>query len=183
MDMNQAYNQIVDEILILDCQSGRKKAIDLLVSRWQKRLWSHAYRMTNDADAAWEITQESWIGIIRGIRKLNDPAFFRAWAYKIVTNKIKDWIKKKNHNSRLIETETDIRTGSTENSSKPDHGDVSEILGMLPVDKRGILILYYFEQLSVSEIAKVLRVPNGTVKSRLHNARNELKKLWQKNVE
>ncbi len=92
--VDRSVEQIVDEILVMDCQSGRVKALEILVSRWQKRLWRYAFRLIGDSEAAWDITQESWLGIIRGISRLNDPARFRPWAYKIVTNKTHDWIRK-----------------------------------------------------------------------------------------
>lgn len=57
---------LMDEILVLDRQSGSVGALEALVSRWQKRLWRHAYCLTGDAEAAWDVAQESWLGIIRG---------------------------------------------------------------------------------------------------------------------
>ena len=75
--MTGPSEQIVDEILVMDCQSGRSQALDMLVGRWQKRLWRYACRLTGDSEAAWEVTQESWLGIVRGIRRLNDPARVR----------------------------------------------------------------------------------------------------------
>ena len=58
-----------------------------------------------------------------------------------------------------------------------------ELLEKLDMKKKAVLSLYYFEQLSVPEIATALGIPGGTVKSRLHNARNELKDLWQEHNE
>ena len=162
----------------MDCQSGRVKALEILVSRWQERLWRYAHRLTGDSEAAWDITQESWLGIIRGISRLNDPARFRSWAYRIVTNKASDWLKKNNAVKK-----TDI--GELDDHPQKERKDTGlrELLEKLDIKKRVALSLYYFEQLSVPEIAAALRVPNGTVKSRLHNARNDLKELWQKHCE
>jgi len=92
--VDRPVEQLIDEILVMDCQNGRVKALEILVSRWQKRLWQYAYRLTGNTEGAWDVTQESWLGIIKGIRKLNDPANFRAWAYRITTNKSIDWIRK-----------------------------------------------------------------------------------------
>ena len=92
--MDRPVEQLVDEILVMDCQSGSVKALEILVSRWQKRLWRYAYRLVGDTEAAWDITQDSWLGIIKGLRKLHDPANFKAWAYRITTNKSIDWIRK-----------------------------------------------------------------------------------------
>ena len=177
--MAEPSEQIVDEILVMDCQSGRSQALDLLVSRWQQRLWRYACRLTGDPEAAWEVTQESWLGIVRGIRRLNDPARFRPWAYRIVTHKANDWIKRK------------IKRGATEpadpvephaHDSRPSSetaADLQAILDRLGERSRTVLTLYYLEELDLTEIARILHIPAGTVKSRLHTARAEFKRQWQ----
>ena len=176
--MDRSVEQLIDEILVMDCQGGRAKAMEILVSRWQKRLWQYAYHLTKNADAAWDITQESWLGIIKGIRKLRDPARFRPWVYKIVTNKANDWIRKrKNTREASIEGSTDHQ-----HKEKKDVG-VKELVQKLEFRKKVVLSLYYFEQLSVSEISVALRIPKGTVQSRLSGARKEFKELYQKHFE
>jgi RNA polymerase sigma-70 factor (ECF subfamily) len=162
----------------MDCQSGRVKALEILVSRWQKRLWQYAYRLTGNTEGAWDVTQESWLGIIKGLRKLRDPADFRAWAYRITTNKSIDWIKK-GRAVRLVSIE-DIQDPPQKQKRE---ADLKELLEKLDTRKRAVLSLYYFEQLSVPEIGAALNIPTGTVKSRLHNARKELKELWQQHFE
>ena len=173
--MDRSIEQLVDEILVMDCQGGSVKALEMLVSRWQKRLWQYAYNLTGDADASWDITQESWMSIIKGIRKLNDPARFRAWAYRITTNKSIDWIRKSKKVKRVGLEEIQEQ----QSSQKKDSG-IRELLEKLDIGKKVILSLYYFEQLTVPEISTALKIPKGTVKSRLHNARKELKELYQK---
>jgi len=162
----------------MDCQSGSVKAMEMLVSRWQKRLWRYACNLTGDSEAAWDITQESWLGIIKGIRKLNDPANFRAWIYRITTNKAINWINKnKKVNKVSIEEIQDCQY-----KEKKDIG-LKDLLEKLDIKKQVVLSLYYFEQLSISEISVALKIPNGTVKSRLAGARNELKELYQKHID
>jgi RNA polymerase sigma-70 factor (ECF subfamily) len=162
----------------MDCQRGSIKAMEMLVQRWQKRLWKYAYNMTGDAEVAWDITQESWLGIIKGLRKLQDPANFKAWAYRITTNKSIDWIRK---NKTAKKVGLDEIQGHQHEEEK-DVG-LKELLEQLDIKKRAVLNLRYFEQLSIPEIGIALKIPKGTVKSRLHNARKELKELYQKHVE
>lgn len=177
--MTGPSEQIVDEILVMDCQSGRAKALDLLVSRWQKRLWRYACRLTGDAEGAWEVTQESWLGIVRGIRRLNDPALFRPWAYRIVTNKANDWIKQKIKRSPS-ELESPLEPQGHDNQQiRETAADLEAILVRLGERSRTVLTLYYLEELDIAEITRVLNIPAGTVKSRLHTARAEFKKQWQ----
>ncbi len=176
--MNSPLEQITDELLVMDCQAGRSEALDMLISRWQKRLWQHTYRLIGDSEAAWDVTQQSWIGIIKGLQKLNDPANFRAWAYRITTNKAIDWTRK-NKTARYIRLE-EVRDRPYK--EKKETG-VNELLEKLDLEKRTVISLYYFEQLSISDISMILDIPKGTVKSRLYNARNELKNLWRQHFE
>ena len=176
--MDKSVEQLVDEILVIDCHRGSVKAMEILVSRWQKRLWQYAYNLTGNAEASWDITQESWLSIIKGLRKLHDPTRFKAWAYRITTNKSIDWIRK----SKAVKQISIEEIEEQQSSQKKDTG-VKELLEKLDIRKKVILSLYYFEQLTVPEISIALKIPKGTVKSRLHNARKELKELYQKHFE
>ena len=176
--VDRPVEQLIDEILVLDCQSGRVKALEILVSRWQKRLWQYAYNLTGDTDAAWDITQDSWLGIIKGLRKLNDPANFKAWAYRITTNKLVDWIKK----SKAIK-QTSIEEIKEQQQKEKKEIGIKELLEKLEFKKKLVLTLYYFENLNIAEISVAMKIPKGTVKSRLYNARNKLKELYEKENE
>ncbi len=176
--MEDNLSNIENQILVLDAQDGDASAMEKLVKMWQKRLWRHAFRLTGQREAAWDVTQQSWLGIIKGLRKLHDPANFKEWAYRITTNKSIDWIRK-NRRLRQVNVE-EIQ----DHQSKADNDSgVKELLQKLDVRKRAVLSLYYFEQLSVSEISVALNIPKGTVKSRLAGARKDLKELWQKYIE
>jgi len=171
-------SDIENQLLVMDAQDGDAGAMEKLVRRWQKRLWQHALRLTDDAEGAWDITQQSWFGIIKGLRKLHDPANFKPWAYGISTNKSIDWIRKTRAVKHIsIEEIRDPPQKQTQETG------LKELLGKLDIAKRSVLCLYYFEQLTIAEIAGALRIPKGTVKSRLHSARKELKELWQKHFE
>lgn len=177
--MTEHSEQLVDEILVMDCQSGRSGALDMLVSRWQKRLWRYACRLTGSSEAAWEVTQESWLGIIRGLGRLNDPARFRPWAYRIVTNKARDWIKRSAKRRPAQSEEIQEKHTHDERRTQETSADLQTILCRLPQRSRTVLTLHYLEEFGLAEIAAVLGVPTGTVKSRLHTARTEFKKLWR----
>lgn len=177
--MAERNEQIADELLVMECQDGHAEALELLISRWQKRLWRYAYRLTGDAEAAWDITQESWLGVIRGLPRLNDPARFRPWIYQIVTRKADDWIAE---TIKVRRRQAETSTQEPEQGPCPQRDESDELrrlLGKLPDRSRTVLTLYYLEGLPLGEIAKVLGIPQGTVKSRLHTARDELKALWQ----
>lgn len=173
--MGHERSNLEDQLLVMDAQDGDAEAMEQLVKRWQKRLWQHALRLTANESAAWDVTQSAWYDIIRQLRRLRDPASFRAWAYKITTCKSIDWIKKKSKTQTMpVETMDTIAA-----DCKTETG-LEELLEKLDVHKRVVLCLYYFENLSVSEIGEALKIREGTVKSRLHTARQALKELWEK---
>jgi RNA polymerase sigma-70 factor (ECF subfamily) len=176
--MDGPAEQLIDEILVMDCQTGNVKALEKLVSRWQKRLWGYAYRLTGSTEGAWDITQDSWLGIIKGLRRLHDPARFRSWAYRIVTNKASDWIRKRESEKHIPIEEIHDRQ-----VQEQEEAGLEELLEKLDMRKRAVLSLYHFEQFSIREISVALNIPKGTVKSRLHAARRELKELWQQHAE
>jgi RNA polymerase sigma factor (sigma-70 family) len=134
----------------------------------------HAHRLTGNADAAWDVTQEAWLGIVKGLGKLHDPARFKPWAYQIVTNKAIDLLKSR----RVTRPLPDVLA----TTSSPDDDDVGRLLSRLDPDKRVVLVLFYVEDLSIAEIAAMLKIPPGTVKSRLFKARDAFRSLWQQGL-
>ena len=177
--MDRGLDQSIDECLVMECQAGSTKAFEMLVSRWQKRLWRHASYLIGDSEGAWDVMQESWLAIVRGIGRLNDPGKFKGWAFRIVTNKGRDWMKNRQRRARS-HAETAVRDVATSGSACSDNpSDVQSLLRRLPAQSRTVLSLYYLEGLSVADVARTLDIPEGTVKSRLHVARAEYKRLWQ----
>jgi RNA polymerase sigma factor (sigma-70 family) len=96
-------DRINDELLVLRCQEGSVAAFDELVGRWQERLWRHAWRLTGDENAAWDALQEAWIGISWALGRLEDAAAFPAWAYQIVSNKSRDWVRREQRRRPIVE--------------------------------------------------------------------------------
>ena len=172
--MHNNIQHIKNQLLVLAAQDGDKTALEELVRRWHGKLWSYIARMTADHHAAADITQQCWLEIIKGLRKLHDPERFPAWAYKIATHKSIDWLKN-NSRHRHVSLDTIDLNDSEPSADVP----VKELLQRLTPQHRAVLNLHYFEQLRVAEIAVTLHIPQGTVKSRLFNARQELKRLWQ----
>ena len=173
--MKDNLSNIENQLLVMAAQSGSAKALEKLVRLWQKKLWRYVFRLTDDSHAAWDITQQCWLGIIKGLRKLNDPACFKAWAYRIATNKSIDWLERKSQDKHISLDSVEIDC-----CRKNDDLQVKELVQKLKYDSRAVLNLHYFEQLSIFEISIALNIPQGTVKSRLFKARSELKRLWEK---
>jgi len=173
--MNDNLSKLQNQFLVMAAQDGNEAALEKLVSLWQKKLWLYAFRLTADVHASWDITQQTWLEIIKGLRKLHDPENFKAWAYRITTNRTIDWLNHKKKNQHINLESIELVSNRKDNDLR-----VKELVQRLKCDSRVILSLYYFEQLSISEISIALNIPPGTVKSRLFTAREELKKLWEK---
>lgn len=166
--------QPYDEWLILRAQGGESTAVDELVRRWGDRLWRYARRLTNDGETAWDVMQESWLAIVRGLGKLTDPAAFKTWAYRIVTHKAADWLRRhirRKHDTLAVDPEDPADAQGAHEAAS----DVRAMLAKLPPSQQTVLVLYYLDELSVAEIADVMEIPAGTVKSRLHAGRDKLK--------
>ena len=176
--MRDELSNLEDQILVMDAQDGSGAAMSELAGRWNERMLRHAYRLTSDRQGAMDVVQQSWVGVIKGIRKLSDPACFRGWVYRIVTNKSMDWLKRKTKNRAVCIDDVKEPSGELFES----YG-VEDLMRKLDVNKRTIIYLRYFEDLSLSDIAIALKIPVGTVKSRLHSAKMEFKQLWQEDAE
>ena len=96
-------HEILDEYLVLRGQGGDREAMRSLVDLLHPRLVAHAWHLTGDRNAADDVVQEAWLAIVRGLRRLRDPARFRSWALKIVTFKCRDWIRRAQSGRRLEE--------------------------------------------------------------------------------
>ncbi len=177
--MSKATRQLQDELLVLMAQDGEAAAWDELVSRWQKPLWRHACRLTGRAEAAWDVMQDAWLAMVRGLGRLDDPRRFRAWAYRITTRRAVDWVRRRQrdrHGQDHLEQAQQLSDSPDEIAATDSAHDVRAALAKIPDNYRIVLTLYYLDELSVHEIADVLSIPAGTVKSRLHHGRDELRR-------
>jgi len=174
-----------DQWLVLRAQEGDTAALAELVDRWQARLLRHAFRLTGTADAAADVVQLAWVAIIGGLRRLNDPACFRRWAYRIVGNKAADSVRirqrdrsqTKSFAAEPAEPRAEEHLSAQQDEMASLHGAMAE----LSPEHRTILSLFYVEDMPLTEIAETLDVPLGTVKSRLHYARSTLKQNLERN--
>ena len=175
-------DQITDEWLVLRSQEGSTGALNLLLRRWQPRLASRAFQLTGDADATSDIVQEALIGMANGIRKLDDPAKFRSWAFSIVSNKSRDWIRRRAKDRTLPELNESDPSSIPETGDNPMSDQVREALLFLEKGDRELLRLHYYEGLTLSEISAIDNIPSGTVKSRLFTAREHLRHQLNSNT-
>lgn len=180
--MRKSRAQIYDELLVIKCQQEDKDALDELVGRWQKRLWHYAFKVTGSESAAWDIVQETWYGIIKGIRKLEDVSVFPRWAFRIANNKCTDWLRRQRLQNRL---NNELTKRTQNESNKKQNGDektesLRTAIEKLSPDRRALLTLRYYEGFDINHIAEITGLPQGTVKSRLHRTLDQLRQIVER---
>ena len=185
--MPRTPEDILDELLVLRVQDGEGEALEALTARWQERLMRHALHLTADRDAAADVVQEAWLAAIRGIRRLHDPASFRGWVFRILSNKAADWVRQRSRDRGGRRSSAESGEPAAGQHDPDIEGDalsraerieaLRRAVRGLPAEHRAVVSLHYGEGLSVGEIGRALDIPPGTVKSRLHHARERLKRM------
>lgn len=162
------------ELLVVRCQLGEREAFDELVDRWHLPIWRYVRRLVGRDTEAEEVTQEVWLRILRGILALEDPARLPAWIFTIARRAVMDRLRVRYAQASLVplEEEPAVLLGTEE----PDLGWMDEeileqaLLELSPME-REVLVLFHLQELTLREVAEVLGIPPGTVKSRLSRAR------------
>ena len=166
-----------DEWLAVRCQLGEREAFDELIARYHEPLWRYVRRLAGHDEAAREVTQDVWLGVIRGIGRLRDAARLRAWLFGIARRVLMDRLREQYARPMEVETDLDgIPAGADWDPAEDDVETMERELARLPVIEREILTLFYLNELPLAEVAGVLDVPVGTVKSRLFRARQMLRR-------
>ena len=161
----------------------------MLVQRYYKSVYNLAYRLCGNPDDASDIVQESFVRVYHALPNFRGDANFSTWLYRIVTNVFLDERKKQKvraHSSleEYLELEDNTVTRQIEDPSPGPEALVEQserntVVGdavrALPEIQRSMIAMYHFQSLSYEEIAEVLNLPIGTVKSRLNRARLALK--------
>ena len=173
--------QIDDELLVIRCQLGERRAFDELVARWATPVAGYARHVSEDGDAAAELTQDIWLRVLRGIHRLHDPARFRSWLFGIAHRAFIDTLRRR---YRAFPPSGDDADQLAEEEPPEDHDREAMERGLarLPPVEREILTLFYLQELTIEETAAALSVPPGTVKSRLHRARRLLRLELEKEI-
>lgn len=177
--------------LVVKIQNGDKFAFDELYKLTSERAYFVALEFTKNNQDAEDILQESYIKALSKINELDKPESFSSWLNQIVANKSKDFLKKKKpmlFNSDEEETDATELLPDEDTSFSPEENldqtelqkTVMEVLDELSEEKRACILMMYFEELSVGEIAETLEIPEGTVKTRLFSARKDLKDKFAK---
>jgi len=163
------------------CQRGERVAWEELVAIWERPLYYYVRRMTRSEDDALQTLQDAWVQVFSSLPTLKDPQRLAAWLYTIARRAVQ----------KRIADYGDDRVVTADVHESPDlHRDQEDVLqsadfvhwglDRLAHQQREVLVLFFLEDLSLREVAELLAIPVGTVKSRLSKAREELKTLLER---
>ncbi len=153
--------------MVIRCQQGEKEAFGLIVELWQNSLLAFALRYLEQETEALDVVQETWISVIRRLNKLQNPSLFVSWLFRVLTNKCIDRIRKKQTEKRLIKN-ANLKSETSKNSNENDYLD--QAIQKLSDEQKTLITLRFGQGLQVGQIAAMLSIAEGTVKSRLHRA-------------
>ncbi len=181
-----------DEDLMMECRRGDMGAFELLVRRYQDALVNYIHHIINDYHLAEDLAQETFLRVFKSASRYEPKASFKSWLYTIATNLSRNELRnRKRRNTYFLEDL--VEEGETVHDSEfmadtryqPDilyekkerQQLIRKVLNQLPENQRLALTLVTYQELSYEEIAEILKCSIGAVKSLIHRARQNMKKL------
>ncbi len=186
-----------DAALVAQCREGNTDAFEQLVSRHQKRMLNIAWRVIGDYEEACEAVQDAFVAAYRSIRNFRGDAKFSTWMTTITLNYAKNRLKQVRSRKSIIPVSLDEPVGTDEGTvaretasreasqldrieTKDVQAKVRQCMDALDAEYREVIILRDLQELSYEEIGSVLKLREGTVKSRLFRARESVKECLKK---
>ena len=165
----------MERSLVERAQRGDREAFQELAFAISDRLFAVAHRILRDFDAAGDALQVALLRIWRDLPSLRDPDRIEAWAYRALVRACHDQLRRERRAApdlRLLTAET---TSGDPAANVSDREELERAFGRLNADQRAVIVLQYYRDLTLPEIAEVLQVPIGTVRSRIHYAKRVLR--------
>jgi RNA polymerase sigma-70 factor (ECF subfamily) len=173
-------SRLHERVLVLRAQIGDRAAFHELVTLYQERLTYYVHRLVQDSHQSHDILQQVWLDVFRKIGKLQSPSAFRVWLYRIAHDRVITHIRR-----QIVDS--DAREQFAATTSEIDHWNDLDLLenaetvhfalNKLSVTHRETMTLRFLEEMDVSEIARVMKCSEGTTKSRLHYAKNAMRRI------
>lgn len=164
--------QAQQDLLVLEAQSGNQKAFECLVALFHPQLVNFASSLSGNHALAQDAVQDVWISISKKLRSLEDPRAFKSWIFRALRWRVLDLLKAKSYQYQQF----DDNSFSVElDETAIESLQLKKMIANLPDNERSVVYLFYLVELPVAEIALVLEIPVGTVKSRLNRARSNLR--------
>jgi RNA polymerase sigma-70 factor, ECF subfamily len=180
-DMIDGADRLYERLLVLRCKAGDQQAFAEIVERYRLRMHYYLRKMLGEVHAAEDALQDVWLDVYRSMPRLADAGAFRAWLYRIARDRACRELRKRRplpqavEDFGLIEDEAEEPTFSAEDAER-----IHAALDTLAPDHREALLLQFVEDLSYQEIAQVMGCQLGTVRSRIHYAKCELRAVLER---
>jgi len=182
MQSSPTLNPLHERLLVLRAQEGDSDAFRILWDTYEAKLLYFLRRFSSDEHIAHDLLQEVWLDVFRKIGELRGAEAFRRWLYQIAHNRAVSRIRSERRESEVLEcvlAESDVE--AIDEFARSDRAEAVHIaLGRLDVQQRVVITLRFLEDLTIAEIAEVLKLSPGTVKSRLHYGKQALRRILEK---
>ena len=173
--------------LVTECIAGNHAAIELLVRQYETGVFRLAYSVLGDEADANEVTQETFIAALKSLKTYQEKKTFKAWLYTIALNLSRTHLRKRKIFERLKATVGGIFRVEVQKQATPEdrviqserEAAIWRELNNLDERHRTVVVLRYFHELPIAEIAQIMETREGTIHSRLHTARERLKDALQ----
>jgi RNA polymerase sigma-70 factor (ECF subfamily) len=180
-----------DHRLIAECLQGNTAAFGVLVRRYQDRLFHTIFRMVDNAEDAQDVVQEAFLSAYQSLDGFKGDSLFFTWLYRIAVNTAISLKRKQRATLRLDagrNGDANLEPADPSDVGRPGHAleqaeqerRVHQALSRLSPEHRAVLVLKDMEGQKYETLADLLGVPIGTIRSRLHRARLELRELLEK---
>ena len=174
------FRAVEDADLIQQATRGSVESFNLLISRWEKRVYNYLLRITANREDALDLTQDVFLKAYQNLRKLDDPGRFAPWLYRIAHNEAFSMFRKRRPETDVEElepgaTETQITVGGSSVFPIELSLAVASALDRLSPDQREAVVLKIYQGFKFEEMAEILACPVSTIKSRLYAALELLK--------
>lgn len=181
--MNEAHSTR----LIAACLAGDEDAIEILVRQYESDVFRLALSIVGDVAEANEVTQETFIAVLRSLPYYQEQKSFKAWLYTIALNLSRSHLRKRKTLEKLRNALSALFQVETQKFLSPEDAVIRnqqekvlwEQLNGLDEKFRTVVVLRYFHELSIAEISEILSVNEGTIHSRLHSARERLRQALE----
>ncbi len=168
------FREVEDRDLIAKARRGNVDAHNVLVSRWEKRVYNYLFRLVRNREDALDLTQDAFLKAFQNLKKLDDPDRFPAWLFRIAHNEAYSMLRKLRPEGDL---DVELRTHELSNRMFPSELNltIQSALNRLSGDQREAVLLKVYQGFKFDEIAEILDCPVSTVKSRVYTALDLLK--------
>jgi RNA polymerase sigma-70 factor (ECF subfamily) len=178
--VSDPVQRLYEQVLVVRCQAGDEAAFAELVERYAPRLRYYLRRMLDAGDPD-DVIQDVWLDVFRGLPALNNAAAFPAWLYRVARDRVMRTLRRRPNVQPLMDA--DVPDEAEESFSAEDAACIHAALSQLPPEQREVLVLRFLEEMSYDDVAHVIGCPVGTVRSRLHYAKQALRRILERRID